>query len=59
MILTTPSGTALTIPLNLESTRDAKDWSDIYRRPYIFSGPVSGIRRTESCASPQVPILGC
>lgn len=47
MILTTNSGTALTIPLNLESTPDAKDWSDVYRRPYIFSGPISGIRRTD------------
>jgi hypothetical protein len=47
MLLTTSLGRAFTIPLDLESINSAKDWSDIYRRPYIFSGPVSGILRTD------------
>jgi hypothetical protein len=48
MILTTSSGTTLSIPVNLDLTRDAKDWNDVFRRPYVFSGPISGIQRKEN-----------
>jgi F-box domain len=51
MTLSTSSGKTLSIPLNLESTRNAKDWSGIYRRPYIFSGAISGIYQADR---PQV-----
>lgn len=51
MVMTTSSGKSIPIPLNLDRTRDATDWADIYRRPYIFSGPISGVYQREH---PQV-----
>ena len=47
MALSTANGTTVSIPLSLESTRDADNWTEIYHRPYIFTGPVSGIFRTD------------
>jgi hypothetical protein len=47
MCLFSSSGVTHSIPLKLESTRDAIDWNDIYHRPYIFSGQISGISRTD------------
>ena len=45
--LTTSSGHFVTIPLDHQATRPAHSWSEIYRRPYIFSGPISGVTRTD------------
>ena len=47
MILTTSSGRHICIPLSLERTRHANDWKECYHRPYIFSGPISGIHRSD------------
>ena len=47
MTLSTASGTQITVPLSLESTRDVSDWNEVYHRPYIFSGPISGIFRSD------------
>lgn len=47
LTLSTSSGQTLSIPLNLESTRPAETWQDIYHRPYIFSGPVTDVTRSD------------
>jgi hypothetical protein len=54
MTLSTINGTTVSIPLSLDLTRDATNWTEIYHRPYIFTGPVSGIFRSDQA---QVLIL--
>src|SRR5579862_2686231 len=48
MKLSMSSGHTLSIPLSLEAMRDATTFSEIERLPYIFSGPLTGIKRTDS-----------
>ena len=48
MKLSTSSGHTISIPLALDATRDATTFSEIACRPYIFSGPVTGISRSDS-----------
>jgi hypothetical protein len=48
MKLSTSSGHTISIPLSLDSTRDGHSFREFAHRPYIFSGPVTGISRTDS-----------
>src|SRR5271170_3008679 len=47
LILASSTGIQLSIPLSPHSTRPASTWHEIYTRPYIFSGAVSGISRKD------------